>query len=76
MAALLWLFGTLLLLLIAIAVFAFVFWILMIVDVAQRTFKDDGEKVAWVLIVILLGIIGAIIYYFIVKIRKPKQRKK
>lgn len=51
----------------AIGIFAFVFWILMIVDVAKRNFKNENDKIMWILIVILTGIIGALIYYFMVK---------
>jgi NADH:ubiquinone oxidoreductase subunit 6 (subunit J) len=64
---------------IAAAVFLFVFWILMLVDAVKRSFKSDGEKIAWVLIIIFLQIIGAIVYYFAVKkqdkIKIGKKRK-
>lgn len=41
----------------------------MIVDCAKRTFPKDKEndKVLWLLVVVLGGIIGTIIYYFMVK---------
>ena len=51
----------------ALAIFLFVFWILMIVDCATRKFKNDIEKVVWILILIFVHILGAIIYYFVVK---------
>lgn len=57
---------------IGIAVFAFVFWILMLVDCAQRNFKKDADKIAWILVIIFTYLIGALIYYFIVK-RKTKK---
>jgi hypothetical protein len=56
----------------AIAVLGTIFWIFMIVDVAKRTFKNESDKVLWILIVVLAGLIGAIIYYFVVK---KKDRK-
>lgn len=56
---------------IGFAIFSLVFWILMIVDVAKRNFKQENDKIMWILIVILTGIIGALIYYFMVK-RKDK----
>jgi NADH:ubiquinone oxidoreductase subunit 6 (subunit J) len=60
-----------------VIIFLFVFWILMIVDAAKRDFKTDGEKIAWVLIVIFLQIIGALVYYFAVKKQdKPAKKKK
>jgi len=51
----------------AIGILAFIFWIFMLVDALKRKFKTDGEKIAWVLVVIFLQILGAIIYYFVVK---------
>ncbi len=55
----------------AAALFSFIFWIWMIVDCAQRDMKGDN-KVVWILILVFLGILGAIIYYFAVK-RKSKK---
>jgi hypothetical protein len=55
----------------AAAIFSFIFWIWMIVDCAQRDFKGDN-KVVWILILVFLGILGAIIYYFVVKIKIRK----
>jgi len=55
------------LLVIAFGVFCFVFWILMIVDAAQRKSLSDGERIAWILVLVFIGIIGALIYYFAVK---------
>jgi TctA family transporter len=66
------LFAILWLAIIGLAVFAFVFWILMLIDCAQRNFKKDNDKIVWVLIIIFTGIIGAIIYYCLVK-RKDKK---
>ena len=44
-----------------------VFWILMIIDCAKRKGMTDGERIAWILILVFLGFIGASIYYFAVK---------
>ena len=48
--------------------FTFVFWILKIVEVAripEHQFRAaQSEKVTWVLIVVIAGIIGAIIWQF------------
>lgn len=60
---------------IVLAVGAFIFWIVMIVDCAKRKFTGDTEKVVWILILIFLGIIGALIYYFVVKQPSKKARK-
>lgn len=60
------------LILIAIVAFvlAFIFWVFMLVDCAKRDFKNDNDKVVWIIVIALLGIIGAAIYYFVVKIQK------
>ena len=57
----------------AIAVLAIIFWIFMLVDAARRNFKDENDKVVWILIVVLLGLLGAIIYYFVIKIKDKKK---
>lgn len=46
---------------------AFIFWVVMLIDIIQRDFKKHDDKIIWLLVVIFAGIIGAIIYYFIVK---------
>ena len=46
----------------------FIFWIFMLIDVFKRTnWKQESDKTLWILLVILLGYLGAIIYYFAVK---------
>jgi len=50
----------------------FVFWIWMIVDCAQRKFKNSDEKIVWIIIVVLAGWIGGLIYYFVVKNNNPR----
>ena len=44
-----------------------IFWILMIVDVVKRDFKKDNDRLIWILVVVLAGWIGALIYYFMIK---------
>lgn len=55
---------------------AFIFWVIMLVDTIQRKFKNDNDKIVWILVIILVGIIGAIIYYFIVKREDKHKRRK
>jgi len=55
------------LLMMGIGIAIFVFWIVMLVDCVKRKFKNDTDKIVWVLVIIFAGIIGALIYYFIVK---------
>ena len=57
--------GLLVLILLAIGIAAFAFWIWAIVDVVKV--PDDsmfkaGNKLIWVLVIVLTGLIGAIIY--------------
>lgn len=58
-----------------ISIFSFVFWILMIVDCVKRKFKEDSEKIIWILVIVFAGIVGALIYYFIVKRKDKKGRR-
>lgn len=66
---LLWLFW---IIIIGLFIGLFVFWIMMIVDVAQRKFPEQNQQLTWILVVVLASYIGAIIYYFVVK-RKDKK---
>lgn len=46
----------------------FIFWILMVIDVFKRTnWKQESDKTLWIILVIILGYLGAIVYYFAVK---------
>lgn len=40
------------------------FWLYMLVDVAKRRYDSEGEKIAWLLIVLLLNVLGAAVYAF------------
>jgi prolipoprotein diacylglyceryltransferase len=62
--------------LILIGVLCFVFWLLMLIDSITRKFKDSSDKIIWVLVTILVGIIGALIYYFVVYNKDPKKSMK
>jgi uncharacterized BrkB/YihY/UPF0761 family membrane protein len=44
-----------------------IFWIFMIVDVAKRKFKNENDRIVWILVVVLANWIGAVVYYFVVK---------
>lgn len=64
---------------IIIGIFLFAFWLWMLIDCLKRDFKKDYEKIVWVLVMIFLHLLGAIIYYFVVKIsdkKGAKERKK
>lgn len=50
-----------------ISILAFIFWIMMLVDCVKRKFPESAEKIVWILVLIFLQVLGALIYYFIVK---------
>ncbi len=47
----------------ALALFAF--WIWMLVDAIQNRGLAEGEKIAWVLVIVLLHWLGALIYFIV-----------
>jgi hypothetical protein len=47
------------------------FWIWMLVDAAQNRGLDQNERVVWILVVALLHLLGALIYFFV---GRPKRR--
>ena len=57
------LFGLFVVLPIVLALFAF--WIWMLVSAIQNPGLSEGEKVAWVLVVIFLHWLGALVYFFV-----------
>lgn len=40
-----------------------IFWIVAIIDVVRSKFQDETTKIIWLLVVILIGFLGAIIYW-------------
>ncbi|MFC1730592.1 PLDc N-terminal domain-containing protein [candidate division KSB1 bacterium] len=60
-------------LMITLGILLTIFWIWMIVDCAKRHFMDETEKVIWILVIIIVGGLGAVIYYFAVK--RPGDRR-
>jgi hypothetical protein len=63
MFAFIGIFGVLLgLLLIPLGILSFVFWIWMMIDAIKNKGLSDGEKVAWVLVILFLHFIGALVY--------------
>jgi uncharacterized BrkB/YihY/UPF0761 family membrane protein len=57
---------------ILLAVLSFAGWIWAIIDIAVNQKKETGWKIIWLIICILLGIIGVIIYYFASGRKKKK----
>lgn len=48
------------------------FWIWMIVDCAKRKFANSGEKIVWLVIVVIFGWVGALAYLIIIKMINTK----
>jgi len=57
-------------LLFVLGIWATVFWIMMLVHVAKHNSED---KIMWVLLMVFTGIIGSLVYYFVVKRKFDKQ---
>ena len=47
-----------------VGILAFIFWLFMLIDAIKR---DIEHKPIWILVLLLTGLIGAIVYYFAVK---------
>ena len=56
--------------LIGLAVFAF--WLWMLIDAIKHTPSENNLKLIWILVIILAGIIGALIYFFVQRPKNPK----
>ncbi len=57
-----------------LGILGFVFWLWMLIDCLKRPddkFAIGGNyaKLIWVLVIVFVGFIGALIYYFLVKRR-------
>jgi hypothetical protein len=59
-------FGLLVFLLMAaVGLAGFAFWLWMLVHAITNKGVTDGEKIVWVLVIIFLPFIGSIVYFFI-----------
>jgi len=54
-----WLFA------VALSLAGFAFWLWMLIHAITNKGLSDGERIVWVLVVILLPFIGSIIYFFV-----------
>ena len=43
------------------------FWVLMLIDALTRVFVQPTDRIVWVLVVVLLNLPGALLYYYRVK---------
>jgi low temperature requirement protein LtrA len=49
----------------AVMLALFIFWVWALVDILKSDFKDNTNKIVWLLVIFLLNGFGAILYYFI-----------
>ena len=67
---------TLFFLFILLLIFASIgFYIWMLVDSIMRDYEKNDEKLVWILLIVFTQVIGAIIYFFVVKLNDKKKKK-
>lgn len=49
------------------------FWIWMLIDCAVKEFPGDNDKIIWILVILLAGPLGALIYFFVGRPKGTKQ---
>lgn len=45
-----------------LGIISFIIWIWALIDVIRRQFTNPSDKTLWLIVVIILGVIGAIVY--------------
>jgi 4-amino-4-deoxy-L-arabinose transferase-like glycosyltransferase len=51
----------------ALGILGVIFWIFMLIDAVKKKYKNENDKIIWILVIVLVGVLGAIIYYFVEK---------
>ena len=64
------------LILFGLMIVGIIFWIMMIIDVVNTKFPKEEDRIVWILVVIVLGILGGLVYYFVVKRKNATILKK
>ncbi len=59
-----------LLVLLPLCLLGTIFWIWMLVDCATKESNQGSDKVVWILIIIFTHFIGALIYFFVRRLRR------
>lgn len=59
------LFGVMILVAIVISLGGFALFLWALIDCVQREFRDPSTKIVWILVIVLVGVIGAIIYLIV-----------
>ncbi|MBA2395546.1 MAG: PLDc_N domain-containing protein [Ktedonobacteraceae bacterium] len=55
-----------------LAAFATIFWIWVLVDCLTKEPSEGNDKVAWILFILFVPLVGALIYFFV---RRPERVK-
>lgn len=56
---------------IIVAILLIVFWIWMLVDCAKRRFRNDVEKIVWILVIVFAHWIGSLVYFIVIRNINP-----
>ena len=54
-----------------VAIIVLIFWIWMLIDCAKRKFKNDIEKVVWIIVVAFGCWFGALVYFIVIRSLNP-----
>ena len=54
----------------AVSICATILWIWMIIDCAMNEPSEGNDKIVWILVIVLTGWVGALIYFFF---RRPRR---
>lgn len=54
-------------LILVVVILLAVFWVWMLVDCLKKNFKNNIDKLVWVIVLLFTNILGAFLYYFLVK---------
>ena len=55
-----------------VAIAVLMFWVWMLIDCARRKFKNEVEKIVWLLVIVFMTWLGAFTYFIVVKSLNPK----
>lgn len=58
-----------------IAVVAFIFWLCALVDILRSEFKNDNNKIVWLIVILLLPALGAVLYFIFSSDQKINRNK-
>ena len=53
-----------------------IFWVVMLINCLQRKFDVPMDKIAWILVLVFLPVLGAFIYLFSLYFKPKKIKKK